>query len=354
MTKIDSTHFPTRRYIERPQNIVIFRALQLGDLLCTVPALRSLRRAYAKARITLVGLPWAETFVQRFSHYLDDFIEFPGWPGLPEQEPQLSRIPAFLETIQARRFDLALQMQGSGGVTNPLVALFGARQTAGYYLPGQYRPNEQFFSFYPEGEHEIRVWLRLIKSLGIPVPGEHLEFPLDTADRDSFERFRTEIGLIPGQYVCLHPGARFEGRRWPPEKFAAVGDALADRGYRVVLTGAASEAHLTAAVAKRMNLPAIDAAGLTPGLGTLALVIKNARLLISNDTGVSHVAAAVQTPSVILFSRVDPNADPDRWRPLNHNLHHIIDNAMEATHQLVLAEVNTLIGEEGPRERAAA
>lgn len=123
-----------------PHNIVILRALQLGDLLCAVPSFRALRKAFPAARITLVGLPWAESFVQRFQAYLDDFVAFPGWPGLPEREPQIEQIPGFLAEMQARRFDLALQMQGSGGFTNPLIRLFGARQTVGFYLPGQYFP----------------------------------------------------------------------------------------------------------------------------------------------------------------------------------------------------------------------
>src|SRR5690349_12360623 len=75
-----------------PKTIVIFRALYLGDLLNAVPAFRSLRAAFPAARITLVGLPEAEEFVQRFHFYLDDFIPFPGFPGLPEQAPDLRRL----------------------------------------------------------------------------------------------------------------------------------------------------------------------------------------------------------------------------------------------------------------------
>jgi ADP-heptose:LPS heptosyltransferase len=124
--------------------------------------------------------------------------------------------------------------------------------------------------------------------------------------------------LHPGAYVCIHAGARASDRRWPPERFAAVADVLAASGLQAVLTGTAAEAPLTRAVAAAMRTQPIDLTGKT-SLGTLGAVLKNARLLLSNDTGISHVAAALQVPSVIIAG-----FDTSRWAPLNHNRHRVV------------------------------
>ena len=325
---------------EAPHHIVILRALQLGDLLCSVPAFRALRGAFPQARISLVGLPWEKEFVALYSNYLDDFIEFPGWPGLPEREPQIEAVPEFLKQVQARKFDLALQMQGNGSYVNPLVKLFGARQTAGYSLPGANWPDDALFPVYPEGEHEIRIWLGLLNQLGIPSQGEELEFTVKPRERAVFEQFCLVEGLQK-DYICLHPGARSSGRfSWPPEKFAILGDALSRMGYQVVLTGTAVEAPLTQSVARAMHAPVLDTTGKT-NLAMLGQLIAGARLLVSHDTGVSHVAAACKTPSLILFTVSNPN----RWRPLDHQLHHAVMNALEAPAEMVLPEVTDMLKE---------
>lgn len=317
----------------KPQKIVILRALQLGDLLNVVPALRALRGAFPDAQISLVGLPWSAEFVRRFHAYLDEFIHFPGIPGFPEQPPDLARWPSFISEMQARKFDLAIQMQGSGDIANTLVSLWGARRNAGFYLPGEYCEDPDYFLAYPEDEPEARRHLRLMEFLGIPLQGDELELPVFDQDWKALQQIQ-ENHHIGGDYVCLHPGSRGQDRRWPPEHFAVVGDRLAERGYQVVLTGTASESYLTGAVASHMKAPSVDLAGKTD-LGTLGALVSKARLVVSNDTGMSHVAAARKIPSVILF----PVPESIRWAPQNALLHRRIWQAMNKQPDEVLPQV---------------
>jgi ADP-heptose:LPS heptosyltransferase len=301
-----------------PRSVVVLRALQLGDLLCAVPVLRALRAALPEAHISLVGLPWAQAFAARFRHYLDGFIPFPGYPGLPEREPDIHAFPKFLSTVQRCRFDLALQLQGSGIYTNPLTVLLSAKRCAGFYAEGEFCPDPDLFLPYPEAEPEIRRLLRLMEFLGAPSQGEALEFPLEPADHDELGRY-VDAEVLHRPYACLHPGARSAAKRWPPACFAAVGDALSGCGLQIVLTGSEVEAPLTRAVAALMRAPAIDSAG-PISIGGLAALLSRARLLVSNDTGVSHVAAALKVPSVILFIA----SDLARWSPSNRDLHRCV------------------------------
>lgn len=302
-----------------PKRIAVVRALQLGDMLCAVPALRAIRGAFPDARIALVGLSWARDFVARFHAYVDDFIDFPGFPGLPEHPFDAAATSAFIANAQRTQFDLVIQLHGSGSHVNELIALMGARRAAGFYLPGDYIPDPELFIRWPTDGTEARRLLRITEALDIPTMGDELEFPLTDIDRAELARVEAARDLTPARYVCVHPGARFPSRRWMPERFAQVADALAERGFRVVVTGTASERPLTTAVIARMRTPSIDLAGALT-LGALAALLSDAALLVSNDTGVSHVAAGVGTRSVVIAS----GSDAARWAPHDVRRHRVL------------------------------
>lgn len=326
---------------KKPQTTIgVFRALKLGDMLVSVPALRALRTAYPEAKISLIGLPWAEVFARRFAHYIDTFFPFPGYPGLPEQEVKGERIPPFLREMQAQQFDVLIQLHGAGQITNPLLALFRAREFAGYYVPGQFRPGKQSYP-YPAAEREVGKWITLLTRLGIPSQGDHLEFPLFSADERAWKRLKERFGL-QGPFICLHPGAADMNRRWNPGYFARVGDALAEWGYTIVITGSAGERAVAAAVQAMMKRQSINLAGETE-LGTLAAMLTHSSLLVTNDTGVSHLADALRTSSVIIYL----TTSPEIWGPADTS-RHIPVLANETTVAAVTAAAMHLLPERNP------
>ncbi|MBK8904990.1 MAG: glycosyltransferase family 9 protein [Anaerolineaceae bacterium] len=318
-------------------NIAVFRALPgLGDFLCIVPALRALRCAFPRATISLIGLAETWPLVSRYTHYIDSFLPFPGFPGLSgkaglpgkaglsgknglERTPHIPEVIAFLSAMQGR-FDLALQMHGSGLISNSFALLLGAPLTSGFFPPEQQCPNERTFLPYPTHFSEVQRYLALLKFLGIASPGKELEFAFRESDELEFATMLQEAPFIATPYVCLHPGASETAKRWSPTGFAQLGDRLAERGFQVLLTGTEQEKPLATAVAETMHHPAINLAGQTT-LGSLALLLQGARLLICNDTGVSHLADALHVPSVVIFS---PASDPVRWAPHNQQRHRVV------------------------------
>jgi ADP-heptose:LPS heptosyltransferase len=300
--------------------IAVVRALHLGDMLCAVPALRALRAGYPEAEVTLVGLPCARELTGRLSAYVDDFQEFPSFPGIPERPLEPMRLAAYLDQVQRSPFDLAVQMHGSGSHINEFVALLGARRTAGFARANDVVPDGGCFVPWPEEGTEVERLLAIPRALGCPDTGAELELAVADEDRAAVRRVLSEAGIDAGDaYVCVHPGARFPSRRWPVERFAAAADAIASLGLRVVLTGTLGEVAVTRAVRDGMRTPCADlTARLT--LGMLAAVVQDAALVLCNDTGMSHVAAAVGTRSVVIAS----GSEVARWAPAAGERHRVL------------------------------
>jgi ADP-heptose:LPS heptosyltransferase len=300
-----------------PERIAIFRALQLGDMLCAVPALRALRRRFPHAQITLIGLPWALSFAHRYADLIDDMLVFPGAPGFPEQPEIDDGLPAFYAEAGTRRFDLAIQLHGSGGVANHILFGLGARDHAGFVEAGEARPG--CFIRWPDDLPEPERYNALMRALAIDVIDPHPSIPLTRVDHRELAALIAEHGIEPGRLVIVHPGAQLLSRRWPAERFAAVADALAAQGWQIAITGSAGEAALTGMMLGAMAAPALHLAGRT-SLGGLAALVQRARLVVCNDTGVSHVAAAMKTRSVVVAC----GSDTRRWAPLDRERHRVL------------------------------
>jgi ADP-heptose:LPS heptosyltransferase len=244
--------------------------------------------------------------------------------------------------MQARRFDLALQMQGNGRYANACVGLWAARSSAGFCLPDDYVPHPGFYFPYPDDIPEVHRHMRLMALLGLDIEtGDHLEFPLTAADTQAFSALATQLDTptpFPAKrMVCIHPGGHSVARRWSATGFAQVADALVARRMSIVLTGTADERDLTRRVALAMKRPALDLTGRTT-LGTLGVLFQRAQLLISNSTGVAHLACALDLPSIVIFR----NCDPRRWGPLDRNRHRLHQNH-QATVGSIVADADELL-----------
>ncbi|MEH0985897.1 glycosyltransferase family 9 protein, partial [Micromonospora sp. CPCC 205556] len=191
---------------------------------------------------------------------------------------------------------LAVNLHGRGPQSHRMLAAARPRRLLAFRCPAA--GHQDGPDWHPE-EHEVDRWCRLLAWYGIP------------ADRTDLTLHRPEPQRMPTGVSIVHPGSKIAEKRWPAHRFAATARELAGRGHRVVVTGSADERELAVRVAAAAGLPEAAVLAGETDLGELAALVAHARLVISGDTGIGHLATGYATPSVLLFGPVPPA----RWGP---------------------------------------
>jgi ADP-heptose:LPS heptosyltransferase len=277
--------------VRRRPLALALRALGLGDFLTAVPAFRALARALPEHHLALAA-PAALAPLAALVPEIGSLV-----PAAP-----LAQLPA------QGGVDVAVNLHGRGPQSHRvLLALAPLRLVA---FRHEAVPESAAGPRFDPAEHEVRRWCRLLDESGIPADPDDLALQLD----DDAEG--------PTGHAVLHPGAAVAGRRWPPERFAAVARALVRRGRPVVVSAGPGEAALAEDVIARAGLPPY---ALFAGrdLRALARLVRDAALVVCGDTGVAHLATAFGTPSVLLFGPTPPSLwGPPADRPWHRVLHH--------------------------------
>jgi ADP-heptose:LPS heptosyltransferase len=280
------------------RKIAVLRANALGDFIFAFPALEALRAAYPEAEIVLLAKKWHENFLANRPGPVDRVVVVPVSKGVNE-EPGLvenfAEQEQFFKAMTQECFDLAIQLHGGGRYSNPFLQRLGARMTAGLKTPDAV-PLDRWVP-YIYYQPEIIRYLEVVSLIG--AKATVLEPRISLIEEDFVEARR----VVPDQdkpLVAFHPGASDPERRWPPEKFAAIGDALATVGAHLVVTGTKEEEHLVKAVIMAMQAEAQNLCGCL-SMGGLAGLLSRCLVLVSNDSGPLHLAAAVGTATVGIY-----------------------------------------------------
>jgi len=270
----------------RPVALVL-RALGVGDLLTAVPALRALRRALPRHVVVLAAPPESRPLVD-----LVDAVDLvhPARGLAPLEHPPP---------------DVAVNLHGRGPASHRLLAGLRPRRLVGFRNDELGLDGPQW----NETEHEVARWCRLVGTTlgGDPDPGD----------------LRLRMPAVPSENpgaVVVHPGAAYPARRWPAERYAVVAADLARLGCRVVLTGSPAERDLADQVRRLAGLPAESCLAGRTTLAELAALVASARLVVSGDTGVGHLASAYGTSSVLLFGPTPPSL----WGPPGDGPHVVL------------------------------
>jgi ADP-heptose:LPS heptosyltransferase len=277
--------------------LAVLRANALGDLVVALPALEALRTAYPAAELVLLGSGWHPGFLAGRPGPVDRCVAVPPTTGVRDDLPPAppEQLEAFFAAMRAERFDLAVQLQGGGRHSNPLVRRLGARVTAGSQAPDApaLDRNLRYTLYQPE----VLRFLEVVNLVGASPVTLEPRLAVTAADRAQASRVLPDDGR---PLVVLHPGATDPRRRWPLERLAAVGAELARKGARLAVVGTAAEANLAARLVGSLEGGATDLAGRL-SLGGLAGLLERATLLVGNDSGPRHLAAAVGTATVAVY-----------------------------------------------------
>jgi lipopolysaccharide heptosyltransferase I len=276
---------------------LIIKPSSLGDVVHSLAFLNAIKTCYPDASIHWVlskgledlldGHPMIEKLWiidkdkwKSPSHFLKTIIEF----------RNLSK------SLKAENFDLVVDLQGlfRSGL---IASLTKARDIIGFR---EAREGSRFFyTRQIEGGNKIHAvdrYLRIAGSLGCNV--SDIRFPLNTSN--NFGELKNKFSL-PDEYIIVVPGARWNTKRWPAERFGKVSSEL---NVRSVIVGSGSDSEVAEVAKNNSGGNAISLAGKTT-LKELIAIIKNARFMLTNDTGPMHMAAALQVPVYAVFGPTD-------------------------------------------------
>ncbi len=282
------------------RRILLIKPSSLGDIVHALPTAVALKRRFPSASLTwLVKKQWA---------------------GVLEGSPALHRIlavnlslggwPAAIRAVRAGQFDLVVDLQGLFR-SAVLGWLSGAPVRVGFANAREGSPwfYTQKVAIVDPEMHAVDRYLLIPRSLGgaPPLIGA-LDFPLAVdsgADKKVSEMLLSAGAIAGSPLVAINAGARWPTKHWPSRAFAEVADQLQDEGMQVVVIGSVAESHPAGTVVGHMRTSAINLVGKTT-IKELIALLRRVRLLITNDSGPMHLAAALGTPVIALFGPTDP------------------------------------------------
>lgn len=289
---------------DQTRRLAVVMPSWIGDTVMATPVLRALRSSLPNARIIgimrrglddiLRGTPWLDEMV---------VCDMKGLGGVGRLAQCMRRTGADSVLLLPNSFRVALGAR-----------LAGVKRRIGYVRDGRgWLLTDGKIVTVPltapvsavEYYEQLAEW-----ALGIDPIDRRVELRVTDEERHAAARLLHDV---TGRFVLLNPGANRADKRWPAERFAAVGDALASaHGVAILVSGSPSERDVVSSVVAAAKLPIINLLERGVTLASLKAVILRASAVITNDTGPRHIAAALGTPVVTLFGPTD-----HRWTTLH-------------------------------------
>ena len=330
---------PRGRAATPPRSILVVRLDHLGDVLMSTPTIAALRRALPSARIDVLAAPWGRAALEGNPDVSRVRLGVAPW-----YDPSAPAIPPLREVLKIgaglRRepYDWAFDLRG-----DPRVILFyllpAARRRFGFTHLGL----ERFLTDaipYDRKRSLLDLGLDLVASAGIPAVGRKPVFRPGEAARGEAAAALRRAGIdTEDRFAVIAPAANRMRAQWGAERFASVADGLHAAGIRAVFVGRREDEALVARATGAARDRHANLCGATT-LPALAAILERASLLVSNDSGPAHLAAAVDCPTVAIIGPTDaaltfPYEDRERFVSLRGPAGHALpcfDPACAADH----------------------
>jgi len=292
------------------KKILIIRLDGLGDVVMSTPAFKALREIFVHAHITLLVANWSKDLVEVMQTF-DEFIYFDAPWIVKEKKRKLTKLFRIFKKLREEKFDLAIDLRGDFR-NNILMYFSNAKYRLGFNITGCDFLLTHLVSI-GESHHPVNASLSLIKYLKPENTKAYtLNLWITKEDQDFAEQFLRENGMNSNGnnniIVMIHPGAKWYGRRWKAERYAKIADSLIEKyNTKVILAGSSNDLELVEDIASLMKHIPIKAAGKTSLRQFLALLEKS-DLFIGLDSGPMHMAVAMGTNVIALFSAARPEA----------------------------------------------
>jgi len=293
-------------------NILIIRTDRIGDVILTTPAIAALRRQWPRARLTVLVNPLTEDLVKGNPDIdtvlVDDRLH---------RHRGVSGFWRLVQDIRRQKFDLAI-VYHTKKRTNALAFLAGIPVRIGYHNnKWGFLLTRKIWDDRALGlKHETEYCVDLLRELGVTGAAG----PIFVSRQQRAQLWAAEqldaSGLTGEKVIAVHLGASCPTKMWPVPKFIEVMKAMKTKyGCVFVLIGSAQAVSISQRIADEMGKEVLDLTGKTTVAQCVSL-LSYCRLLLSNDSGPVHIAAALGTPVISIFTRNQPGINPKRWRPL--------------------------------------
>jgi heptosyltransferase-1 len=298
----------TMEQVATYRNILIIKPSALGDIVHALPALASLRASFPQAKISWLVRPAFAPLFDCVSG-IDELLLFDrkllgNWWYRPFA---FRALLSFLKELRQKHFDLVLDLQGlfrtaffayqSGCPRRYGMSI--AREGAGMFYTQKVKPLTDTF-------HLIDYYNRIVTQAGGKILRTDSKITPSVSATTSLRSKLAAGGLTDKPYAVLIPGSAHQSKCWPTRRFAAIAEKISDEfNLSVVGAGIASEKILVEQLRQNTSVPILNLAGQTT-IPELAALLKQARLVISNDTGPGHLAQALKTPTVLIFGHTNP------------------------------------------------